>query len=301
MANCKTSCGCNINANFGVAETTSFKAATRIGVMDYTNSDNEVNGFDLSDTWDQAFWTSQTANPDFTKRLHLTPQANESTPTVEDDVTQTLADGRIINIRDGLYTWEFHFYGTDATFYNAIKSRKCKENGIVFFDDCGSIAGHDCGEGNLNVVKILDGSLIVQYIPASIGTSASYTKVVFTIDQNENPVFDIVDNPEYNPNRVQPLYSGFAQEVTINTTTQTVASLRPVSAFTIKKDIPLRGLTTQANWTITDSSGATSNPTTVTESPDGTYDFGYAAIPVGVAEFYYLDDFVEVKFNTTIA
>lgn len=301
MANCKKTCSCEANLNFGVKATTNFGVATRLGIMDYINSDDEVNFLPLNVAWDKSFWDGKKANADFTKRLHLTPNASEVAPAVEDDVTQSLASGEIISIRDGVATYEFHYYFTDATFYNAMKSRKCLDNGVFFFDACGSTAGHVCEENKFEVVRMQPNSLQVQYIPATLSTAA-YTRVRFNLDLNESQVFDIVDDIEYSISKIRPLYDGrLAETPATSTTTQLVAKLEPVTAFTSRKGLVIEGVDTPANWTITDSAGATSNTTTVAESPAGTYTMDYLAIAAGDTEFYYLDENVEIRFTVTVA
>jgi hypothetical protein len=303
MANCKKTCSCGADLNFGVKATSDFGAITKIAITDYENSDSVVNYLDLSATWDKAFWDGIKSDADFTKRFQFSPSIDEVNPSAEDAVTVTRQSGRILKIRDGIVTYEFLFDAVDGTFYNALKSRECRDNGVILFDDCGKIAGKECEDGKLNVAQIAPDSMDVQYIPAT-GDDRARIRLRFNLDLSESPVFDIVEDSdiEYSPLLVKSLYDGEAAEAaTVATTAQLVVKLQPVSSFASKKYIPLEGADTPANWTITDSTGATSNPTGVTESPAGTYTLDYVAIAAGVTTFDYLDTTWDITVVETVA
>ena len=304
MSICKKTCGCGSHLNFGVKATVEFEAAIRLGFMDYINSDNEVNGLELDQVWDEAFWDAKTLNPNETKRLYLTPTADEATTAVADAPTQELQSGRVKSLGDGIVSYEFHFYDTDATFYNAIKSRKCKRDGVVMYDTCGSVAGHECTNDVLNVVEIAKNTLQVDYIPAVNRTSAAYTRVRFNLDINESPVFNIVQSAdiEFSILNVESPYDVVAVGDVVGTQLQTVVVLEALTAR-VKDYIPAEGADTAVDWAITDSAGGTSAPTLVTESPAGTYTIDYASIAVGAAQFNFLDPNFkyEVNFESTIS
>ena len=295
-------CSCGVDLNFGVKKTSKFGAVTRIGIMDYVNSDGAVNHLDLTATWDDAFWATHTDNADFTKRLHLSLPINEFNPSAEDSVTVTRPNGVIIKVRDGIVTYEMLFDNVDKVFYDALKSRECKENGVFLFDECSSIAGNANG-ANFEVAKIAPNSLDVQFIPATNADNAR-VRLRFNLDLNETPVFDIVRGSDIvgNPLTVQALYDGEkAADPTVATTSQLVVDLKIKSAIYKNADyVKLEGADTPANWTITDSTGATSNPTAVTEA-NGNYTLDYAVIATGVTKFHYLDDVFEVVLTETVS
>jgi len=304
MGICKKTCGCSAHANFGVKDFAEFGAAVRLGFMDYRNSDNEINGLELDQNWDEGFWNGKILNPDKTKRLYLTPEADETNPTIEDAPTQTLQSGRVISLGDGIVSYEFHFYDTDATFYNAMNSRKCKRDGVVMFDGCGSTAGHNCNNNVLNVIEIARNTLQVDFVPPVNRTSAGYTRVRFNLDINESPVFNIVldGDIEYNVNNVESPYDVVAVGNVTGTTTQTVVQLEALTAR-VKNYIPAEGADDPSAWSITDSTGAISSASAVSESPSGTYTIDYVAISTGIAKFNYLDpDFAfEANFESLIS
>lgn len=304
MSICKKTCGCGSHLNFGVKATADFNAAIRLGFMDYINSDNEVNGLELDEPWDEPFWDGKILNPNETKRLYLTPGAGEATTAVTDAPTQELQSGRVISLGDGIVSYEFHFYDTDATFYNAINSRKCKRDGVVMFDDCGSTAGHECTEDVLNVIEIAKNTLQVDYIPAVNRTSAAYTRVRFNLDINESPVFNIVQSAdiEHSILNVESPFDVVAVGDVTGTQLQTVVVLEALTAR-VKDYIPAEGADTAGSWTIIDGAGASSVPTLVTEAPAGTYTIDYASVAVGVAQFKYLDPNFkfEVNFEATLS
>jgi hypothetical protein len=295
-------CSCGVDLNFGVKKTSKFGAVTRIGIMDYVDSDGNVNSLDLGVDWDTAYWATKTDNADFTKRLHLSLPINEFNPSAEDSVTQTRPNGVIIKVRDGIVTYEMLFDNVDKVFYDALKSRECKDNGVFLFDECSSVAGNANGTA-FEVAKIAPNSFDVQFIPATNADNAR-VRLRFNLDLNETPVFDIVRGSDItgNPLTVQALYDGEkAADPTTATTTQLVVDLKIKSAIFKNADyVKLEGADTPANWTITDSTGATSNPTTVTEA-NGNYTLDYAAITAGVTKFHYLDDVFEVVLTETVA
>ena len=295
-------CSCGVDLNFGVKKTSKFGAVTRIGIMDYVNSDGNVNSLDLSVDWDDAYFATLTDNADFTKRLHLSLGINEFNPSVADTVTQTRPNGVTIVIRNGVVSYEMFFDNVDKVFYEALESRKCKENGVFMFDECSSIAGNANGT-KFESIKIATGTFDVQYLQSS-NTDNARVRLKFDLDLNESPVFDIVRGSDItaNPLTIQALYDGEkAADPTTATTTQLVVDLRiKSSVYKNSEYTALEGADTPANWTITDSTGATSNPTAVTET-NGKYTLDYASIAAGVTDFHYLDDVVEVKLTETVS
>jgi hypothetical protein len=299
MANCKKTCACGTNKNFGVKATAEFKAVRKIIFMDYENNDGDVNFLDLTATYDKAFWDALKIES-FDKRIQITPTIEDYAPTTEDAVTVTRPSGKVVKVRDGVVTYEFFLDDADGTMYNALKSRECRDNGIFMVDDCGSIAGKECESGKLNVAQIAPDTMDVQFVP---GTDADIqrVRVRFNLDLSESPVFNIIPSSEieYSPLSVRSICDVEAGTPTVNTTTQTVVQLEAANSFS-KRLVLAEGLDTPANWTITDSTGATSNPTAVTESPAGTYTIDYVAIATGVANFYYIDTNFEADFDVTI-
>ena len=299
MANCKKTCACGTNRNFGVKATAEFKAVRKIIFMDYENNDGDVNSLDLKATMDKAFWDALKVETT-DKRIQITPTIEDYAPTTEDAVTVTRPSGKVVKVRDGVVTYEFFIDDADGTMYNALKSRECMDNGIFLIDDCGSVAGKGCEDDKLSVAQIAPDTMDVQFVP---GTDADIqrVRVRFNLDLSESPVFNIIPDSEieYNPLGLRSICDVEAGTPTTNTQTQLVVQLEAANSFS-KKLILAEGLDTPASWTITDSTGATSNPTTVVESPAGTYDFGYVSIATGVANFYYIDSNFEANFDVTI-
>ena len=86
----------------------------------------------------------------------------------------------------------------------------------------------------------------------------------------------------------------------VQTLIQLVGNLEAFNSIS-KDGVPAEGLTDDTKWTITDSAGGVSNPTTVTENFAGNYTFDYVAVAAGDATFYYLDTNFEVSFVATLA
>lgn len=298
---CKKTCQCGAEKNFGVKATAEFKSVRKVIFMDYLNSDGNVNSLDLSLSWDKTFWDDLKSNTDFSKRIQITPTIEDYAPTTEDAVTVTRPSGKVVKVRDGVVTYEFFLDDVDGTMYEALKSRECRNNGIYLIDDCGSLAGKECESGLLNVAQIAPDTMDVQFVP---GTDADIQRirVRFNLDLTESPVFDIVPSSEieYSPLSVVSICDVEGGTPSVATTTQLVVELEAANSFA-KKQILAEGLDTPASWTITDSTGAISNPTAVTEAPAGTYTLDYVAINTGVANFHYIDGNFEADLDYTIA
>jgi hypothetical protein len=300
MGNCKKTCACGTNRNFGVKATAEFKSVRKIIFMDYQDDAGLVNSLDLTATMDKAFWDAlkiETTD----KRIQITPTIEDYAPTTGDATTVERASGKVVKVRDGIVSYEWFIDDADGTMYNALKSRECKDNGIFLIDDCGSIAGKGCEADKLSVAQIAPDTMDVQFIP---GTDADIqrVRVRFNLDLSESPVFNIIPDSEieYSPLNLRSICDGeLSGTPSVSTQTQLVGVLEASNSFS-KKLILAEGLDTAALWTITDSAGATSNPTLVTEAPAGTYTFDYAIIATGEASFYYIDANFEVTFTSTI-
>ena len=297
---CVKTCGCSSTKNFGVKDSAEFKAVRKILFTKYNASDGTVNKLDLNVTWDQAFWNALKANADFTKRLQPV-KIDEWNPNVEDAVTVTRPSGKVVKVRDGVTSFELFIDGESKTLKSAMDSFFCGNVGAYFIDSCNSLGGIKCGS-DFKPFLLADDTFDVQPIYNN-DSDIERLRVRFSLDLSQLNTFDVVSSAsmEYNPSLLEPLYDGEAYgATTTNTTTQTVVQLSP-STNKAKEFVALQGATTPANWTITDSTGATSAPSGVTESPVGTYTIDYTTIATGLATFYYLDEVYEISFNTTIA
>ena len=300
MANCKKTCACGTNRNFGVKATAEFKAVRKVIFMDYENADGDVNSLDLTVDMDKAFWDALKVETT-DKRIQITPTIEDYAPTTEDAVTVTRPSGKVVKVRDGVVTYEFFLDDADGTMYNALKSRECKDNGIFLIDDCGSIAGKGCENNKLSVAQVAPDTMDVQFVPGTDG-DIQRVRVRFNLDLSESPVFNIIPDSEieYSPLNLRSICDGeLSGTPSVSSQTQLVGVLEASNSFS-KKMIYAEGLDTAALWTITDSTGATSVPTLVTESPTGNYTWDYASIATGTATFYYIDANFEVSFTTEI-
>ena len=268
--------------------------------MDYQNDAGDVNSLDLTVDWDKAFWDALKVETT-DKRIQITPTIEDYAPTTGDAVTVERSSGKVVKVRDGIVSYEWFIDDADGTMYNALKSRECADNGIFLVDDCGSVAGKGCENDKLSVAQIAPDTMDVQFIP---GTDADIqrVRVRFNLDLSESPVFNIVPDGEieYSPLNLRSICDGeLSGTPSVSTQTQLVGVLEASNSFS-KKEIYAEGLDTAALWTITDSTGATSVPTLVTENTPGNYTWDYASISTGVATFYYIDANFEASFTSTI-
>jgi len=301
----KNVCQCGENLNLGVKKTANFGVAKKIGFVETKNSTGATNFLDLTATWNTAFWNAELARADFAQRLLLTPEIEDYAPTISDPQTVTRSSGKVVKTQDGVTSYVFYIDGADGTQYESLKALECKDVSFYIIDDCGSVAGQECVNDELAPKRIGLGTMDVQLIPG-LDTDIQRVKVSFSLALSQSPAWDIVETADQD-NTLLDLSSicdaGLVGTTSVNTQTQTVGNLAAFSSFA-KKNIAAEGLDAVpfTNWTITDSAGGVSNPTTVTETAGtpGEYTWDYASIATGVATFYYLDNNFEVTFTTTI-
>lgn len=299
----KKLCSCGENLNLGVKSTANFGVAKKIGFMEMNDNNGDANFLDLSVEWNAAFWNGRLADPEFTQRLLLTADLEDYVPSVSDAQTVTRASGKQVITQKGVTSFEMYIDDADGTMFNALDALTCKQIGFFIFDDCGAVAGSENVADELSPKKIGGGTMDVQYMLAQ-DTDTQRIKIKFSLDLSESPAWEIVGADEQT-DTILDLKSVCDGELvgtpTVLTTTQLVGDLAAYSSFA-KMNIPAEGLETVGNWLITDSAGATSVPTLVTESlvTAGNYTFDYAAITAGLTKFYYLDNNFEITFTATV-
>jgi hypothetical protein len=306
MANCKNTCKCYLNLNFGVKDTTDFGTAKLLMVAPLVASDGTENKIDLTAALNQAYFDALNENADFSKRYQFTPIIEDFTVNVEDNPTVTRASGTTYKLRDGVVTFEMYFddINADGILFDALKSLECEKIGVNFVDKCNSIAGYKCNDA-LELVPVASGTWMVQYYNAT-DSDVRRIRLTFQIEATGNNNFDILkgsDLDDVNIFNIKPLYSGgLKAKVGAATTTTLVVDLITTSKSAI--GIPYTGADTVGNWTMTNNTASTTVAiTTVVEDAvvDGRYTFTFPAqTAADSVTLKYLDSKGEIIFTTTL-
>lgn len=298
----KELCKCGDDLNLGVKASAIFDVAKKIGFMEIKDDQGANNFLDLSVDWNEAFWNGRLADPVFASRLLLTPDIEDYTFSITDPNTVTRGSGKVVNLGGGnIKSYEFFIDDADGTLFNALEALSCKRVGIFPVDKCGRVAGNEDSATEFTPKEIT--SMNVQVMDAFDGDNQRI-KVTYSLSLTESQAWDVVTVSDQDDTLLgldSVCDAELVGTTSVNTTTQTVGVLAAFSSFA-KQDIPAEGLDTFGNWTITDSTGAVSVPTLVTETvgTPGEYTIDYAIIAAGLTTFYYLDNDFEVTFTTTV-
>lgn len=305
MANCRKTCSCGTNKNFGVKESKVFGKARKIMFVPLLDDDGVTNKIDLTSDLDETYFDGLKSKADYSQRYQFTPTIDNIIPNIEDDASESLAFGRTIFTRDGRIGYEVHWNAdlADSVFLRALDSMKCGKWGFYFVDKCSSLAGYKCGT-NLEPVPISEGTISVKRMETDPNTS-DYIRLIFQIEPTGSNDYDILlgeELDEVNLLEYDGLYSGELASKTSGSTTGLTVNLELESSSVTST--PYQGADTVGNWTmINNTAAATVTLTSVVENAvtAGEYTFVFPAqTAADSVTLTYLDSLGEIIFTTTL-
>lgn len=226
---------------------------------------------------------AQINNADGSKRWYPVTYS-EVTPAPREYQTQGLTNG--VNLKVGKTPEGFVgvAYARSAKYIKAVQGFSCNRAAKYGVDSCGNLLGiEDKANKRLYPILIQDGTFDSRVLPAIAGSQAAGVEVDYQISiLNDDASYALIADVSIESNllalnglldvcvevtNVEGTNDGF----TIVQTTRFGDTLAPVI---------VAGWET-ADYTLTDSTGATVTITGVTESPEGTYTFAFTAVGAG--------------------
>jgi len=119
--------------------------------------DGTENRILCSDTFDEAYLTARLNDKDKSKRWYPVMNVKELDQPKADPVTQTLGDGTVLFVEEGVRTATMQIY-KDATtvLLGALKQAGCSSFSVYKVDNCGQIQGEGITDGYVNPLVLAD-------------------------------------------------------------------------------------------------------------------------------------------------
>lgn len=275
-----------------------------VPLFDKTGARNQI---DLTSTLDKSYFDALINNADGSKRWYPLPELENVEDVRADTEFETSNSGQKYKVRKGIRTFTGHIFKGSTDYQRLIDTYGCKNIGVYFVDNQGQLIGDRSFDGFLSPIPVSKGSWDSMYVPATDSTVPKL-KIMFDFEKTfaDSDMGYVTSASDIDLRDLEGLVSIFGEIVGSVTTTSFSAKIttdfgnlqsQNVVAGLVLADFELNNLTTPAVITIL----------TLTESPDGTYAFTYAAqtsgdelqLSIASATLGYGDEGLEAMTITT--
>ncbi len=177
-------CACNVGlGNTGLPNCVPIMSvAKKIVVVNYKDSDGNINKIDCNDTLNQAYFDALVNNDDKSKAWFPYPEIFNIEDLKADSIFETLNDGTNLFIQEGTRTFSGVMPNKSPEFLGQIKSARCVEIGVFIIDADGSIIGNGSEEGFLRPIRVNNQTWNATLVKT---TDTESQKVALTFEYNK--------------------------------------------------------------------------------------------------------------------
>lgn len=279
MACCTTS---KTNTGLPVGCHSVMDIISALNFVDLTDGAGTKNGIDLTATLDNQYFLDRTNDTDKSKRWFPVQDVDNVAGERADDEFKEYESGRRVKIRDGVRSVSFIKPTSDIYYFKKLKWLECAKNlGVIPFDLSDNIQGSDKRDGFLDPWPIQDGTMVVRFVMPKY-SDEPHIMISFDLDtrfSDENMAYinsaDLasdVDSLTKDYPGLLDLYGGTATAISTTGFTIPITSDFKGTSGNPVEDIP------QASFELyNETTSSVVTISTMTESPEGTYAFTFAA------------------------
>lgn len=274
-----TACSCSEPLrNTGLPNCTSvLDIAKKLIIVKMQDGAGAANKIDLSTTLDASYFSALINQTDETKRFFPTADFDNVTLERGDPLTESLDSGVEVFLRQGDLDATLSFIKVDSAYAGAIDDWKCQQNfGVYIVDESGRIIGDKSTADELRPLRVDQNTWNARYVWAT-GSTVPKVLLGFSFARSvSDSDLGYIGSGDYESD-VEPLdFRGLldvnAEVVGTPTTIGFVIKLTTDYGSAMNAE-PVTGLI-EADFDVYNETDTTSvTPSSVTESPAGTYTF----------------------------
>jgi hypothetical protein len=273
-----TACSCDEPLrNTGLPNCTSvLDIAKKLIIVRMADSTGTANAIDLTGSLDSAYFSGLINQSDETKRFFPTAGFDNATLERGDPTSEGLDSGVEVFVRQGDLDASVSFIKVDSAYAGTIDDWKCQTNfGVFIIDDSGRIIGDKTTADELRPLKVDQNTWNARYVWPT-GSTVPKVLLNFSFDRAVSDG-DLGYIAPGDLDNVDPLdFSGLLDingtVVGTPTTTGFVMKITTDYGSALNPE-PVTGLVLADFDLYNDTGAASVTPTSVTESPSGTYTF----------------------------
>lgn len=279
MALCK--CGTS-GGNLGVKSCyEAFGVGVGVFLLQTFKADGTRNSIPAATDVDDAFISAKVNNADLAQRWYPLQNIKAITSERADDVTEEAPDGSLTYIKDGVRPYGFYVLKGGAQLKKNVDKSRCKDYSFFIITKDNQLIGMDLTGGTALFPIRIEPSTLAAKLALTTDTTAEKVNISFQFDQREDD--GNLSALDVNEDASLTGYNGLLDiKSTASTITTTGFKLALNDYFgPLNGKGKLTGLISAdfALYNVNDSAAVVA--TSVTEGPDGTYTFVFAAQGTG--------------------
>lgn len=250
-------------------------------------STGALNFIDLTDTLDADYFNDKINAEDPRDRWYPLPRVKNAASTKADSEFQTFDDASKIKVRDGLRSWTMIIPKQTPQFLGKIETFACSEFGIYVVDKTKNLIGSLKAEGELYPI-VVDENSWNPVLAFATSATVQLINLGFDFDSTEQDSdLQMITANELNPINLLTL-KGLIDVTSVITNISTTgfkaklntafgSALTPIVVKGLVSADFISSVTSTASKIRNQNDSADVAITSVTENPDGTYTFVFAA------------------------
>lgn len=283
---CKKVCDCNLTIdNTGIGCTPLMKVEKRPWIVNKTKSDGTLCFIDLTDTFDDAYFTDWINEADPLDRLYPLPEVKDITDQREAPVTFSWKDGTQVFVRDGVRKFQGMFPPDSASpqLTGILEGQRCAKPCKFSVDADGTIWGRISEDGTKLYPIEMDAQSVAAIFtkptdtePQMLGWTFNYAPAEKDCNLRGIPTTEL-DDASINPLDYNGLMDVYAKVIACTTTKLTVKLYNIFGTAINPQTIQNLLVANFALYNVTDSSAiALTGTGAAFAETTGTYELTYA-------------------------